>query len=192
MDDRSQSLGRHLDFMVISMPRSGSAWLSNWLTTETSLCIHEPLHEHYPLDWDVGIAPTYSGLRGVACTGIWMYPEFLKNHPARKVIVHRPKEEINKSLRALGVLETLEVKTESMLWAPEGMHVTFSEILKDSKVAKKVYEFLLEGKEFEQNRFNQLVKLNVQRDLDQVELNPEVVKRMLSDRQRALSSTAFA
>ena len=32
-----------LDFMVVGLPRSGTAWLANWFTTERAMCWHEPL-----------------------------------------------------------------------------------------------------------------------------------------------------
>ena len=41
-----------IDFMVIGLPRTGTTWASNWLTTDSTQCYHDPLyHTHYE-DWD--------------------------------------------------------------------------------------------------------------------------------------------
>ena len=41
-----------IEFMVLSAPRSASTWAANWLTTEKTLCLHDPVLEHYPEDLD--------------------------------------------------------------------------------------------------------------------------------------------
>lgn len=35
-----------MNFIIFSLPRSGSAWLSNFLTYEDVFCYHEPLADH--------------------------------------------------------------------------------------------------------------------------------------------------
>lgn len=88
-----------IDFMVIGLPRSGTAWAANWLTTDTTFCLHDPLAKYHHTELDGLVSDKRLG---VACTGLWTQPEWLNAHPAKKVILHRPLEEINRSLKAIG------------------------------------------------------------------------------------------
>ena len=44
---------------VFALPRSGTAWLANWLTTDRSLCLHDPSRCRCP---SIGIRRGVSGL----------------------------------------------------------------------------------------------------------------------------------
>ena len=54
-----------IDFMVLALPRSGTAWVANLLTTDTSLCIHEAFMDHSIDDLD---NRPHDGLLGIAET----------------------------------------------------------------------------------------------------------------------------
>src|SRR5437773_11222101 len=85
--------------MVLGMPRSGTAWAANWLSTDHTLCYHDPLWHRYYTELDE-IESTKR--LGVACTGLALFPDFVNGHPARKVILRRPIGEVNASLTAMG------------------------------------------------------------------------------------------
>ena len=88
-----------IDFMLLASPRSGTTWAANLLTTDTTLCLHDPLFTHHYSELD-GIE---SNKRlGVSCTGLCLFPEYVNSHQARKVVLHRDLREINRSLDAIG------------------------------------------------------------------------------------------
>jgi len=146
-----------IDFMVTGLPRSGTTWAANWLTTDTTLCIHDPLYKHKLHELDS--LQTKKRL-GISCTGIWQLPDFLNTHPANKLIIHRDLSEVNDSLKnEMGVPTITDDESES-LYRIYGIHVNYTDLF-DPVVAKDIYEWLLE-KPFDAERHAYLVELNIQ------------------------------
>ena len=146
-----------LEFIVTGMPRSGTTWVSNWLTTDNTLCIHDPVYK-YKLD-ELDAIKTNKKL-GISCTGMWRFNDFLKSHPSKKIIIHRDINEINDSLaNEMGVPTVTEAEVES-LWNIQGIHVSFLDLF-NPIIAKDIYEYLLE-KPFDSERHSYLIEINVQ------------------------------
>lgn len=162
-----------IDFMIIAAPRSGTAWAANWLTTETSLCLHDPLFEHSIETWD---SIPCDRCLGVACTGSAIFPAFLRKHPARKVVLHRDIGEVNQSLHQMG-LSSLNVAiwTEA-LRNVEGLHVDWRSLWRNPRA---IWEQLMDTP-FDVNRHRLLTKLNVQMDFEAVKPDPVVVRAMFT------------
>jgi len=77
-----------IDFAIIALPRSGTAWAANFLTTDASVCIHDPMAT-MRLDDMEGIGG------GVACTALWTEPEFVYINIKRWIILERNISEVN-------------------------------------------------------------------------------------------------
>lgn len=92
-----------LAFMVLAAPRSATTWMANFLTTDTTLCMHDALVENKRSLLDRIVIP---GIRlGISDTCALAFPEWLEGHPARKIVIWRDPNEINASLKALGLAE---------------------------------------------------------------------------------------
>jgi hypothetical protein len=92
-----------LDFMVLGGPRSATTWAANWLTTDTTFCLHDPLLEYTVRQLENMTIP---GKRiGVSCTSLMLYPDWVNAHPAKKIVLYRDVEEINASLKRLALVE---------------------------------------------------------------------------------------
>jgi hypothetical protein len=126
-----------IEFMVLSAPRSGSTWVSNWLTTADSLCLHDPILEYTPEELD---RIECDRTLGLSCTALALLPEFVNAHPARKVIVHRPLGEINRSLESIG-LTPLGKLWDGALEKINGMHIPFSHLF-NTVLCAPVFEYL--------------------------------------------------
>ncbi len=74
-----------LDFAVFALPRSGTAWVANWLTTDKSLCLHDPFAYGLPEDW-----PRDNRKRGIACTGGYAIPAFVETLDCPIAVIDRP------------------------------------------------------------------------------------------------------
>lgn len=160
--------------MVISLPRSGSTWVSNWLTTDTTLCIHDPLWTVHYEDWDK-IESTKT--LGISCTGIALWPDWVNNHPARKVILHRDHSEIERSLRtSLGLEEEYNPSGDN-LDKIRGMHVPWTNIFTDPK---PIYEYLL-NRPFDQERHRELVKMHIQPHIDSLNIDYQLTQRLIKE-----------
>lgn len=159
-------------FMVIGYPRSGTAWAANWLTTEFSHCLHDALLQ-YRYDW-LDQIPTFKRL-GVADTGIARVPSFLNNHPAPKVILHRAFDEVQRSLREIGLPELLP-QWEHGLDKIKGLHVYWHELFDNPR---RIWEHLLPGQVFDPDRHELLKRLNVQAALEKATPSREAVQHYL-------------
>lgn len=172
--------------MVISQPRSGSTWTSNWLTTDTTLCIHDPLWTVHYEDWDTNLGRVKNELGdwdniqssktlGISCTGIALWPDWVNNHPARKVILHRDHSEIEHSLRtSLGLEEEYNPSGDN-LDKIRGMHVPWTNIFTDPK---PIYEYLL-NRPFDQERHRELVKMHIQPHIDSLQIDYQLTQRLI-------------
>ena len=152
-----------LDFRVIALPRSGTAWTANFLTTERSLCWHEPLMEHDLADLD---QMKMTGLFGIADTQLALYsPSELNAHPARKLIIHRDFQPIARSLDALKLpifgtaMDYLEACGEGM-YEIEGWHIPYPALF-NADAFKPAYQWLT-NMQFDRARHAVLKQMNVQ------------------------------
>jgi hypothetical protein len=108
-----------INFMVLGGPRSATTWAANWLTTDTTICLHDPLLE-YPIARLQNLTFPRGQSLGVACTSLCLYPDWVNEQHCPKVVLHRPIEEINRSLRELGLVELIAAKHEARLAAITG------------------------------------------------------------------------
>jgi hypothetical protein len=160
-----------LSFIVTGLPRSGTTWVANWLTTDNTLCIHDPVYK-YTLE-ELDTLQT-DKLLGVSCTGIWKLPTFLNEHKARKIIIHRDLDEINDSL--VNEIETNPISESQakLLDSIDGLHVKFNDLFDPIK-AKELYEYAL-NKSFDPVRHAYLVEMNVQPNFGMLFFNKEVLR----------------
>jgi len=152
-----------LDFMVIALPRSATAWTANFLTTERSMCWHEPLISHDLADLD---EMKMSGRFGIADTQLCLLgAEELNRHKARKLIIHREFEPVAASLTKLnlplahGVADALAQAAER-LYDIEGWHLPYDGLFK-AHTFQPAFEWLT-NMQFDKARHAMLKDMNVQ------------------------------
>lgn len=145
-----------LDFMVLSAPRSGSTWTANWLTTDKTYCVHDPILEYKSTEMDA--IPAYDKMLGIACTGLALMPSFVNDHPARKVIVHRDLRDVNLSMLKIGLTE-LDPVWDTALERLQGMHVGYPDLF-DEGPARAIWEYLT-GLPFDANRHARLRRMKI-------------------------------
>lgn len=142
--------------MVIALPRSGTAWAANLLTTDTSVCLHEAFME-FSIDeldsfkWPhkLGIAET----SGAFCA------DEINKHPAKKLVIERPIAEINQSAKKLDLPELTE-HAKSLLDKVNGYKIDYKSLF-DYKEMSKAYKFLLE-KDLDPMRHALLCNLHIE------------------------------
>lgn len=168
-----------VEFMLLAAPRSGTTWASNWLTTDKTLCLHDPLWTHHYSDLD---KIQSSKKLGVACTGLYMFSEFVNNHPARKIVLHRDENEINQSLEAIG-LPALS-NTEEALYKINGWHMDWKKIFTEPKT---IYEFLTEL-EFDEERHSLLKEIEMQPNFEGLTINKKVTFALFNELQEIMKN----
>lgn len=163
--------------MVIGLPRSGTTWAANWLSTGATLCVHDPLWETHYEDLDA-VIPARAGNRmpGIACTGIWRWVDCLNRHPARKLILHRDIAAVRASLRAKG-LPVPDHRAVAALDRVDGMHVAFDQLF-DTDRAEPLWSFLTDSLPFDGERHRELAQMNIQPQFDRIRVNRSVARRL--------------
>ena len=167
--------------MVLSAPRSASTWAANWLTTEKTLCLHDPILEHTPEALD---KIPCDRMLGLSCTALALLPDLINQHPARKLIVHRDLEEVNLSLISIG-LTRLGRRWDTALDAIRGMHVYFGSLF-ETEQAGLIYEYLTELP-FDAPRHEQLRNMYVEPNFSKVPIHAQTARSFRDRLTAALS-----
>lgn len=162
-----------IDFMVLAAPRSGTTWAANWLTTDTSICIHDPIMKMTKEDLLTLESPRAIG---VSCTGLALFPNWVNSHPAKKVILHRDLGEIDLSLTRIGMTPISE-QWRGVLDRIEGVHLDWREMFARPRY---MYEYLLD-KPFDPERWAILRETNVQPHFESLVVNKQATTRLMAD-----------
>ena len=169
-----------LDFMIIGLPRSGTTWAANLFCTDRTLCFHDPLYTTHYQDWDTELpkrAPVIAEV-GVSCTGIWRWPDWLNEHPARKVILHRDLGDIADSMREIGLPEMDLEAAEEQLSSIIGLHVPHSDLFDEAK-AGDIWRHLVRRANFNPPRHNLLVDIEMQPKFSGLTVGKHVTRRLM-------------
>lgn len=142
-----------MDFIVLGLPRSGTTWLANWLTTDRSLCLHDPFNE-LPENW-----PCDERRFGISCTGVYLMPKWLKQWNCPVAVIERDPAKCDASLGAMG-LGTTEQLLEPFQNV-EGRRFAFADIWAEENAAE-LWAYLLPGIPFDALRYRQLKHMQVQ------------------------------
>ena len=86
-----------MNFMLLALPRSGTAWAANWLM-DRALCYHDPFSQFSPEQLTEMKHPfTW----GVSCTFGWALPDYVAMQKCPYVIIDRNIDEVNRSIKSL-------------------------------------------------------------------------------------------
>ena|ERR1700722_10517108 len=157
--------------MVISGERSGSTWVSNWLTTDTSICYHDPRYR-----WtEEQIRHLKAGKKrvGICCTYAGMDPEWANRQLVPTVILHRDPKEIDASWAKFGIVPFV---SKPPLDCVGGWHVDWK-APRHPQMAPEIFEFLL-WKPMDIDRWKELVQMNIQPHYAGIEMTGGGIKEL--------------
>lgn len=163
--------------MLVAAPRSGTTWASNWLTTDTTLCLHDPLWQRHYSTLDAIASPKTIG---ISCSGIALFPEWVNAHPARKVILHRDLKEIDASLERIG-LTAISAQWEGVLERIDGVHLPWTDLWENPQ---PIYEYLLR-KPFDAERHAELSQINMQPNFERLHIDRSATSRLIRELEHA-------
>lgn len=167
-----------IDFMIIGLPRSGTTWLANLLSTADTICVHDPLYYAHYTEFDTLFNTRYPGFTtyGLSCTGIWRWLEWLNDHPAKKIILHNDFSSIQNSLADMG-LPLLEPNAPSFLHKISGVHVETQEVFENIKCVKKLWS-LATPEPFNEHRYRHLLDMYIQPSFERISLNKKAIAKL--------------
>jgi hypothetical protein len=170
-----------IDFFVLGGPRSATTWAANWLTTDSTFCLHDPLLEYSIRQLDNLTTP---GRRiGISCTSSVLYPDWVNGVDVPKVILYRDLEEINRSLRALGLVELEKISHLSRLDAIKKATMFDYRQLFIPSGAKAIADIL--GVPWDPYRHDLLIQMNVQPQWRTLRVGKQAAKDLIKRIQEA-------
>lgn len=171
-----------IEFMVIGLPRSGTTWAANWLTTDRTFCVHDPLWRYHYSEFD-SVIPARAGerLAGISCSGMWMWKDVLNAHPAKKVILHRPRTAILDSLQRIRMPEAVPpLRAHQVLDDIVGMHVSWRDLFHPERAAS-IWKHLCGDLPFDVERHTELTQTAVQPKFGSIHRDPELQIRIAQE-----------
>lgn len=162
-------------YLITGLPRCRTAWFAEVCETPKSRCFHEPIK--YLNHWrDIyGIwsenSPYYIGISD-SSLGFHL-GEILDIAAPRTLIIYRPVEDVENSLRKKGFpvstnyCSLLEERLETFQDHPLVLTVPFCSLKSVDCVVNCLYH-LMPGNRIDFNRLDQLMDVNIQVDTDEV------------------------
>jgi hypothetical protein len=149
-------VGSGMTFLVLGLPRSRTAWLANFLTYDGQFCFHEGVNGCNSIEeYKVKVEG-----KGDSNTGLMLF-DFEKHFPDAKIIII--DSDIDRAVDFGRDIYGLDIEIEMVvaknrLDKMKGFHVKLEEI--DGQL-KEIWEYVSD-KEFNQDRADMLIKLDVQ------------------------------
>lgn len=137
-----------IDFAIIALPRSGTAWASVWLDA-----IHDPLAK-IPLD------ELKDSEQGLSCTALWLHPEWIYKNIKRWIILENDPDFVNKWAVDNGY-QAMPKEAFDKFFSLRGPRMHYSDLF-DIDKAKHIWEYLKPDIPFDEKRHNQLKIMNIQ------------------------------
>lgn len=153
------------NFFIFSLPRSGTSWLSVFLTGPDSYCFHEPTADFTPAEWLNQAESRPERIVGGIDTGAYAYAERIisATPEADYFALYRDPLEINRSGRALGMGFYGWEKEYNQLKALKLEPIYYSKF-RDLGYLKELWQRII-GRPFDEGRAQQLMGMNIQRDV---------------------------
>ncbi|WP_423256278.1 hypothetical protein [Dyella sp. KRB-257] len=160
-----------LEFIVLGLPRSGTTWLANWLTTDDTLCLHDPFALGMPETW-----PLDKRLRGISCTAAALMRRWLSGYCCPIAVIERHPSDCDRSLQRLGLQDTA-LYADALVHAP-GRRFRFEDLWNE-EAAEQLWKYLLPTTAFDRTRYRLLRSMRIEpARLD--DFNYQVMLQLLS------------
>ena len=174
-----------IQFMVLGLPRSGTTWAANWLTTDRTLCIHDPIARYSFNELD---SLRFGGrVVGISCTSAWTIPDKINRHEARKLVLERDMDDVNRSLSGMG-MTTITDRCVNLFDKIEGFRVDYKDLF-DPAVAPIIWAHLLPHIPFDEFRHKELCGFHVQPDLRVAAHDTSIAYRLVKNIREAINET---
>jgi hypothetical protein len=160
-----------MDFIVLGLPRSATTWLSVWLTTDRSLCLHDPFAAALPEDW-----PRDARRFGISCTGAYLFPKWLARQECPVAVITRDPGACDASLHRIGLGGCIEPLHDALATV-DGRRWRFTDLWNEEK-ARALWAFLLPGIAFDATRYRQLRDIQIQPHMGKWRFDPAIYNEM--------------
>ena len=148
-------------FLFTGLPRSGTAWLSNFLTTGGFTCYHEALPTYNTVrEYVEDVHDTY--MQGNSDSGALFFVDEIKRFCPRIEIIKIINDpvRVNRSLEKQGLLTLSEEHVEIYESLRADYYIEFPKFITNKDSAASLLDYL--GMNFDEERWELLKDLNIQ------------------------------
>ena len=161
-------------FFVTGLPRSRTAWMSAFLSTGETLCLHEPCCLISQIDQLPAVLDTtFYKHMGFADSGLGFHIEWiLENLKPRTLIIERDVAEVEESFRKAGLVANnfyyCDLLAQTLLEFRDHPLVKWVHFnsLGHKRVMQDIYWWLMPGMAFDEARYEQFSSFNIEVNLE--------------------------
>lgn len=152
-------------FFIYCLPRSGSAWLANFLTAKDSYCFHDPLAYTRFCDLKARFDRRPETVVGAIDTGAYCFPGWVEAElpDTEFYVLERDPLAISRSSWALGIEFDGAANAKQLADTTRGYKRLQYDSIRTIEGIASIWETVI-GPGFDRERALQLLEMNVQRD----------------------------
>lgn len=150
-----------IKYIIAGLPRSGTTWLSVFLTTDDCVCLHDPFASYTPEElakWEGGITDT----------ALWFYDEWCKLNTTKFILIKRKEEDVIAALDQKGLPPLPDSIYEIFVNKQADKEIEFSDLFKEETL-RDLWNYIYPEKEFPREKWIQF---------RQIYMSPNVVERI--------------
>lgn len=159
-----------IDFLVIGLPRSSTTWIANWLTTDRSLCLHDPFAYGLPEQW-----PRDARRFGISCTGAYLFPKWIASLDCPIAVIERNPDDCDTSLARMGWGDTSGCL--NAFKAAPGRRFNWTSLWNEAEAAE-LWAYLMPDVTFDAIRYRLLTDIQVQPHMGKWLWSPKIFHEM--------------
>ncbi len=133
-----------MNFFITGLPRSGSAWIANYLSYGNCMCLHDAWKDNTPTD----LKELFSSLSVYAAgtadpANVMLYDKINKEFPdAKWVVITRPQQEVEEACKNLNMpLSDFTKNFQKLSKEKNPLKIPFSKLFDEAdKIGRYIYE----------------------------------------------------
>lgn len=134
-----------IKFIIGGLPRSGTTWLSVFLTTDDCVCLHDPsatMTKEQLESWTGGICDT----------GAWFLEDWCKANTDKFIIIDRAIKDVQIALERKGLPLVPSWVTERFLYTSPNQRYFFEDLFTE-ELAEEIWNYVYPDKLFNRDRW---------------------------------------
>jgi len=145
-----------LKYIIVGLPRSGTTWLSHFLSIDECQCLHDPSAFFSKQEMSL-----FNG--GLCDTGLWFDMDWCREKTRKLIVIERPIEDVNKSLTKLKFPLVTKYFYERFMKV-KGLAdyiIYFDSLFVSEDEAREFWEFVYPEIPFDKDRWKELSKIKI-------------------------------
>lgn len=153
-----------IKYIITGLPRSGTTWLSVFLTTDDCVCLHDPFASYTPdelAEWEGGVSDT----------ALWYYDEWCKAHTDKFILIVRKEEDVISGLAEKGLPPVPDAFYDLFTQKTANKVIQFEDLFKEETL-RDLWSYIYPDKPFNVTKWLQF---------KEIYMSPTIVERIYEE-----------